>query len=149
MIRTEAEFQEALRRRDQDRQLAELQRQELVKRGLTPEAVDRAMEPLLSFQAQLEEEIEWYENARAGNALTINRLTQIGRLLIALRIASGITQRELAKRLGVTEAVVSRDERNEYHGISIERVQRIVDALQASVTTQGAPKQQDLVLCQP
>ena len=55
--------------------------------------------------------------------------------MIAVRIAHGLTRRELADRLGISEAVVSRDERNEYHGITVERAQRIVDALQEWVTT--------------
>jgi len=136
MIRSEAEYQEALRRLEQDRTVATAQRDALVATGLTGEEVERAMEPLRSFQAQLEEEVGWYEDVRRRNFPAIRRLTQIGRLLIALRIANGLTQRELAERLGVSEAVVSRDERNEYHGITVERAQRILDAMGASVVTQ-------------
>jgi transcriptional regulator with XRE-family HTH domain len=50
--------------------------------------------------------------------------------------AGGLTKRELADRLGVSEAVVCRDERNEYHGITVERAQHTKDALGASVVTQ-------------
>ena len=112
------------------------------------------MEPLRSFQAQLEEEMAWYEDARRRNFPAIRRLTQIGRLIIALRIADGLTQRELAERLGVSEAVVSRDERNEYYGVTVERAQRILDALNATVVSQveeaaapdSAPPARDLVV---
>ncbi|MDQ5934747.1 MAG: hypothetical protein QG574_2816, partial [Cyanobacteriota bacterium erpe_2018_sw_21hr_WHONDRS-SW48-000092_B_bin.40] len=45
------------------------------------------------------------------------------------RIANGISQAELAKRLAVDVSQVSRDERNDYHGISIERAERVVAAL--------------------
>lgn len=48
---------------------------------------------------------------------------------MALRIALGLTQRELAERLSVHESQVSRDERNEYNNISIDRASRILDAL--------------------
>ena len=58
----------------------------------------------------------------------------IGQLLIAARIANGMSQRELADRLGVSETQVSRDERNEYHGITVERAQRILDCLNETVT---------------
>jgi len=133
MIRSEAEYQEALRRLEQDRTVAAAQRDALASSGLTAAEVEHAMEPLRSFQAQLEEEVAWYEEVRRRNFPAIRRLTQIGRLIIALRIANGLTQRELAARLGVSEAVVSRDERNEYHGITVERAQRILDALGASV----------------
>ncbi|MDQ3815953.1 MAG: helix-turn-helix domain-containing protein [Armatimonadota bacterium] len=133
MIRSETEYQEALRRLRQNQEVAAQQRAALEQSGLTPEEVKRGVEPLLSFQAQLAEEIEWYENVRRRNFAPLTRLTAIGRTLIALRIANGLTQRELAERLGVSEAVVSRDERNEYHGITIERAQRILDALNASI----------------
>lgn len=136
MIRTHSEYQEALRRLEQDREVAGQQRHALATAGLTAEEVERAMQPLLSFQAQLAEEIAWYDDVRQGHLPTIRNLTQIGRLLIALRIAKGLTQRELAERLGVNESAVSRDERNEYHGVSVDRAQRIVDALDASTTTQ-------------
>ncbi len=53
----------------------------------------------------------------------------LGTKLVALRIARGITQRELAQRLEVHESQVSRDERNKYHGVTAERASRIHDAL--------------------
>src|SRR5438094_253597 len=44
---------------------------------------------------------------------------------MALWIARGLTQRELAERLGISGSLVSRDEPNEYHGITIEHAQPI------------------------
>jgi DNA-directed RNA polymerase specialized sigma subunit len=136
MIRNDAEYQAALRRLSADQDVAARQREVFEKAGFSVDEVERGMEPLLSFQAQLADEIEWYENARRGKFPVARRLTQLGQLLIALRIANGLTQRELADRLGVSESVVSRDERNKYHGITVERAQRVLDALQASVSTQ-------------
>ena len=46
-----------------------------------------------------------------------------------------MTQRELARRLGVDEAMVSRDERNEYHGITVDRAKRMLDALGVRLVT--------------
>ena len=60
-------------------------------------------------------------------------LERFGRMLIGLRIAQGVSQRELAERLGVHESQVSRDERNEYHGASLERANRVLEALEAEV----------------
>jgi DNA-directed RNA polymerase specialized sigma subunit len=134
MIRSEAEYREAVKRAREDQESAAQQRAALSERGLTPEQVERAMEPLLSFHAQLNEEIAWYERVRRGDFEQLSRLTSLGRLLIALRIATGLTQRQLAEQLGVSEAQVSRDERNEYHGITVDRAQRIVDALGATLT---------------
>jgi transcriptional regulator with XRE-family HTH domain len=68
----------------------------------------------------------------------VTSLCHVGPLLIALRISKGWTQHELAQRLGVTDAAVSRDENNEYHGIGLERAQRILETLGASVQIQVA-----------
>jgi DNA-binding transcriptional regulator YiaG len=73
-----------------------------------------------------------HERVRAGDLSPIHDLSAIGQVLIGLRIARNLTQKQLAGRLGVSEAVVSRDEKNEYHGISVERAQRILEARGAS-----------------
>jgi len=135
MIRTETEYQEGLRRLKQDRQATEQQQAGLVAAGLTPEEVERGMEPLYAFHAQLSEDVEWYEHACRGEIPEIHNLEHLGRQLIALRLARGISQRELSQRLGVSEAVVSRDEHNEYHGITTARAQRVIEALDGSLTT--------------
>jgi transcriptional regulator with XRE-family HTH domain len=57
-------------------------------------------------------------------------------MLIAVRIAQGVSQRELATRLDVHESQVSRDERNEYFGITLERAARVLDALGARLRSQ-------------
>jgi hypothetical protein len=36
--------------------------------------------------------------------------------------------------MGASESMVSREERNEYHGITLERAQRVLDALDETVT---------------
>lgn len=46
------------------------------------------------------------------------------------------SQRDLAARLGVHESQVSRDERNEYHGITLERAGRVLDALKVKLQTE-------------
>jgi DNA-binding XRE family transcriptional regulator len=149
MIRSEREYQEAIARLQEDADFARQQRASLVEAGLTPEQVERAMQPTLSFQAQLEDEVRWYERVRRRDFDLVYRLTDIGRLLIALRIANGLTQRQLAERLGVSEPQVSRDERNEYHNITMERAQRILDVLNEAVTVgvadPGVSKERELV----
>ena len=44
---------------------------------------------VLSFSAQLEEEMQWYERVRRRDFEIIDNLSAVGRLLIALRIANG------------------------------------------------------------
>jgi transcriptional regulator with XRE-family HTH domain len=59
----------------------------------------------------------------------IDNFRGFGHLLISLRIAQGMTQRELARRLGVHESQISRDERNEYFGVTLERAMKVLEAL--------------------
>jgi DNA-binding XRE family transcriptional regulator len=132
MIRSEVEYQVALRQLRENEQTRARMREAFASGGFTPEQVEELMEPTLCFHAQMEEEVEWYEAARRGNLPVVRHLQGLGRLLIALRIYQGLTQRQLAERLGVSEAAVSRDEHNEYHGITVERAQRILDALGAT-----------------
>ena len=129
MIKTEAEYQECLRRLNQDLQVVEAQRLQLQGMDLTAEEVERALEPAYSFHEQLKEEVEWYERVQRRDFQPVRNLRGLGQLLIALRIAERMTQAELARRLNVDVSMVSRDERNEYHGVSVERAERILNAL--------------------
>jgi hypothetical protein len=47
-------------------------------------------------------------------------------------VAQGIFQRELAQRLDVHESQVSRDEREEYFGVTLERAITIPDDLMSA-----------------
>lgn len=129
MIRNETEYQEAVKRLREEKARHEAHEQELVRMGLKPDEIKRAMDPLRSFSLQLEEEVEAYERLKRGDLGELDNLHGLGRTLVALRIALGLTQRELAARLSVNESQVSRDERNEYQGITVERASRILDAL--------------------
>ncbi len=134
MIRNDREYHEALRRVKDDQRFIAEQRATLEGMNLAPDEVERGMGPALSFHAGLVEEVAWYERVCRRDFETIQSLSAIGRLLIAARIANGLTQQELAERLGVSAAQVSRDERNEYHGITVERAQLILERLGESLT---------------
>jgi DNA-directed RNA polymerase specialized sigma subunit len=140
MIRSEKEYREALERLRKDEEVLALQKEKLEGLGLSEEEVRRALEPMLSFRAQLEEEVEWFERVRRRDFGIIRDLSAVGTLLIALRIANGLSQRELAEKLGVSEAQVSRDERNEYHGITVDRAQRVLDAMNETLTSRVEDK---------
>ena len=140
MIRSEKEYREAVERLKQDEEVLALQKEKLEGLGLSEEEVRRALEPMLSFRAQLEEEVEWYESVRRRDFGIIRDLGAVGTLLIALRIANGLSQRQLAEKLGVSEAQVSRDERNEYHGITVDRAQRVLDAMNETLTSRVEDK---------
>ena len=133
MIRNEGEYQEAVRRLTEEKKRLSQHRGRLEEQGLTAPEVKRALDPLRSFQAQLEEEVDCYERLKRGDVDPLLNLHGFGRSLVALRIARGISQRELADRLDVHESQVSRDERNDYHGITVERAIRVLEALKVQM----------------
>jgi ribosome-binding protein aMBF1 (putative translation factor) len=135
MIRSETEFQEALNRLEVERDRLAQHAKSWAKQGFTPEQVAKLKEPLESFHLQLVEEVERYEHLRRGQLGEFENLAGFGQVLIGLRIARGLTQRELARRLDVDESMVSRDERNEYHGITVDRAKRVLDALGVRLVT--------------
>ena len=129
MIRNETEYQEASRRLQEERGRLAEHRTRLEGMGLSGDELKRALDPLRSFHEQLAEEVESYERLKRGDLGELTNLHALGQTLVGLRIALGLTQRELAARLGVHESQISRDERNEYHGITVERASRILDTL--------------------
>lgn len=135
MIRNEAEYKEAVKRVGQEKQRLAEQRKTLKGMGLTPAQIKLAIDPIRSFHLQLEEEVASYERLKRGEFDEMQNLRGFGHLLISLRIAHGMSQRELAEKLGVNESQVSRDERNEYRGITVERATRILDVLGAMLRT--------------
>jgi HTH-type transcriptional regulator/antitoxin HigA len=101
----------------------------------------RAKAVLGSYQTmirQLEDELREYEEIKSGELVLPNleRLDQIALFVAKLRIAKGVSQTELAIRLGVSKQVVSRYEETEYQTVAVSRLQEILDAIgiKASVT---------------
>jgi len=135
MIRNETEYQEASARLADERNRLADHRTRLKEAGLRDEEIKRAIDPMESFHLQLAEEVESYERLKRGEFEELENLRGLGHLLISIRIAQGISQRELAKRLNVHESQVSRDERNEYFGITLERAIKILDALNVRLHT--------------
>ena len=136
MIRNEAEYKEAVARlADEQSRLAD-HRARLKDAGLSHEEIKRVTDPMESFHLQLKEEVESYERLQRREFEELENLRGFGHLLISLRIAQGLSQRELAKRLEVHESQVSRDERNEYFGITLERAIKILEAMNVRIRTE-------------
>jgi ribosome-binding protein aMBF1 (putative translation factor) len=135
MIRAETEYQNSRQRAEQARQLLRDQERKLAAEGLRPEQIKRALDPSRIFYEQVKDEVDSYERLKQGRFDELRNLHGIGQMLIGVRIALGLSQRELAEKLGVHESQVSRDERNEYYGMTIERAARIFDALGVEITT--------------
>jgi HTH-type transcriptional regulator/antitoxin HigA len=65
-----------------------------------------------SMIRQLEDELREYDQLKSGelNLPHVERLDQIAPFITKIRIAKGVSQTELARRLGVSKQVISRYE---------------------------------------
>lgn len=139
MIKTESAYREAVEKLVQDKKFIELEKKRLKDMGLENDHIELAIQPYISFHEQLKEEVEYYERIKRGEFEPVVNLRTLGRTLIAYRIYCGMSQQELAEKLGVSPSQVSRDERNEYYGATIERIQNIMDAMNMTSITKINP----------
>lgn len=87
-----------------------------------------------AVQSQLDElkdELEEFELLRSGgcSVLSLGSLEELPKALIRARIAAGLTQRELAERLGLKEQQIQRYEATEYASADLARVNEVARAL--------------------
>lgn len=102
----------------------------------SPQGADREMKQVMhdaiaSEIEALRDEIDHYEKLRDGR-ISSREITSLHELPIALieaRIATGMTQRELGKRVGVAEQQIQRWEASDYSGTRLDRLQSVADAL--------------------
>ena len=135
MIRNASEYREAMARLTEESVRLVGHRERLKQSGLSAEELQRVMDPMDSFHLQLQEEVDSYERLRRLEFNELDNLRGLGQLLIALRIGQRVSQRELARRLDIHESQVSRDERNEYFGVTLERAARVLEALKVTLTS--------------
>lgn len=64
---------------------------------------------------------------------------QVARQVYALRVDAGLTQMELASRVGTSHSVISRLEDDDYEGHSLNLLRRIADALHMKVEVRFVP----------
>ena len=86
---------------------------------------------LRSQLADLRGEIRQYESLRSGKkkTLQLDSLDDLPRALIEARIAAGLSQKDLADRLGLKEQQIQRYESTNYGSASLARVQQIAHVL--------------------
>jgi hypothetical protein len=79
---------------------------------------------LASQLADFRREIEEYEALKSGQhrVFELSSFAELPRALIQSRIALGLSQKELAERLGLKEQQIQRYEATEYAGASVQRL---------------------------
>jgi transcriptional regulator with XRE-family HTH domain len=144
MIRSEAEYRDAVGHSQRTAERLIQYREELRAKGLSPDKVEKVVGSMVSIHDDLQEEIGRYRRFKEGDLSGFKGLREIGHLLIAARLARGLSQRELAEKLKIHESQVSRDERNEYQGISLERAVQVLEVLSIDLEIQARLEQPEV-----
>ncbi len=120
-------------------------------RGLRerPEAVDgvhpmiaQAQADAVSSQlADLEAELREYESVRAGEFRmdTLRVVADLPALLIKARISQGLSQKELADRLGLKEQQIQRYEATDYATAKWSRIREVASAFGIDLSNPAPP----------
>lgn len=132
-MKTEKEYELAKKQLEKLTELYETQLKDLKKKGLSDKEAKSSLSSSWTYAMQCKEEVELYEKLKNGELPPMEHFSSKGKYFVAARIAKGMTQRELAEKLGVKESAVSRDERNEYHGMSVQKMDKLADALNLKI----------------
>ena len=82
----------------------------------------------------------FFQSEEARRELRAARTSaQVSRQIYALRVDAGLTQMELAKRIGTSHSVISRLEDDDYEGHSLNLLRRIAEALDRTVEIRFVP----------
>ena len=128
MITNERQLQ--ITRRDIERFQAVLDG-DMAEAGVDPLILQAQREAATAQLGELQAQVDAYLRLRSGaiREFRIAGLSDLPRALIDCRIASGMTQRELADRLSLKEQQIQRYETQNYQGASFSRIADIADAV--------------------
>lgn len=111
--------------------------------------IQKAQVDALSSQLDdLSAEISEYEKLRAGDmdVRELESLEKLPHAIIKARIASGLTQKDLAERLGLKEQQIQRYEANEYMTASLSRLYEIAKILKMELGEASQLRDSDVSL---
>jgi HTH-type transcriptional regulator / antitoxin HigA len=99
--------------------------------GLPPKIIEGFRKALKAHQGELNSLVLAYESAKDGDYSELKRRAgnDLGLSLIVGRIARGLTQKELARKLGLKEQQIQRYEADRYSTISITNFHRVASVL--------------------
>jgi transcriptional regulator with XRE-family HTH domain len=102
-----------------------------VPRDRAAQIVELQRASLLGQLADLSNQVREYEQLRTGQlaAARVSSLSDLPDALVRARIAAGLSQRELAGRLGMKEQQIQRYEAEDYAGASLSRLREVMEAL--------------------
>ena len=98
--------------------------------------IAKAQEDALRSQlADLESELSEYESLKAGEFQwdSLKLVADLPSILIKARIARGLSQKELAARIGLKEQQIQRYEATDYASANLARIKEVASAFEVGV----------------
>jgi ribosome-binding protein aMBF1 (putative translation factor) len=104
---------------------------------MNPALLKAQREALQSQLGDLLAEAREYEALQRSNprALKLDSLDEIPQALVRARIAKGLTQKQLAERVGLKEQQIQRYEATDYAAASFARIRVVIRALNLRIRT--------------
>ena len=99
--------------------------------GVHPLLKKAQIDALTSQLGDLKAELEEYKALRTGqrHVLELDSFDDLPRVLVQARIAAGLSQQDLAAKLGIKEQQIQRYEASDYQSASLARVSEVIKAL--------------------
>ena len=132
MIRNERQYRITKAQADRFSQtLDSLKQHSSETEGMHPLIAKAQEDALRSQLADLQGELREYESLKAGKFPTdeLSVVAELATVLIKARVAQGLSQRDLAERLGLKEQQIQRYEATDYASASLTRIKEVVSAL--------------------
>jgi ribosome-binding protein aMBF1 (putative translation factor) len=132
MIKNDREYRitKAQARRFEDA-LAELSGRRRSRKAVHPLLVKAQRKAVENQLQSLRNELAEYDRLRrqGEKGINVSQIEEVPSVLIRARIAAGLTQKELAERLGVKEQQIQRYEATRYASASLTRILEVAWAL--------------------
>lgn len=129
-IKSDAMYKRHLRELQEHEKLITKERERFKDLKLDKQTIELAIQPMVNFVESLKEDLDYYLKIKKGNFESAYSFEDIGKLLIEYRVYKGWTQEKLGEKMGTSKNQVSRDEKNEYFGASLEKISAAIKALE-------------------
>ena len=130
MIKNERQYRITKAQANRLAKALETLRHRPISSGLHPLTAKAQEDAVKSQLADLESELREYESLKAGEFQwdSLKLVAELPSILIKARIAQGMSQRQLAERVGLKEQQIQRYEATDYATASLARIREVVRA---------------------